>query len=92
MKNKEDLKSIISMAIADVRNDFFSPEDIRDGDRLQDDLDFGSLDFVDLTMKLEKRLKISIPDSEMVEYCNATTTELVEYILTKLDGEKGGQK
>ena len=84
MKKKEDLKSIVCMAIADVKTGLLTPEDIEDNDRLQDGLGLDSLDFVELTMKLERRLKISIPDEEMGEYCNGTVSELVEYLQTKI--------
>jgi acyl carrier protein len=84
MKKKEDLKSIVCMAIVDVKPGLFTPEDIKDTDRLADDLSLDSIDFIDLIMKMEKRFKISIPDEEMEEYCNGTVSELVEYLQTKI--------
>ncbi len=62
--------------------DCSDPYQICETDRIEDDLDFDSLDCVDLVIGLEDEFEIQIPDGDESEW--ETVKQVVEYVERKL--------
>ena len=83
---KDELKKVVIDCINETLTDEFNQpmqdEEIKDTDSLRNDLAFDSLDIVDFTIKVEKRLNISIPDEKMQDIDNGTVASVVDYLET----------
>ena len=83
---KEELRKVVIDCINETLTDEFNQpmqdEEIKDTDSLRNDLAFDSLDIVDFTIKVEKRLNISIPDEKMQDIDNGTVASVVDYLET----------
>ncbi len=60
---------------------------LKDGERLRDQLDLDSMDFLDIVMELRKRYQIEVPKEKYTEL--ATLNSTVDYLLQQY--EKFGQ-
>ncbi len=78
---REELKLVVIDVIAHSYGCDKMPEEIKESDRLQDDLGCDSLDFVELSMDLEKRLEISLPDADLEGKANSTVAEFIDFLL-----------
>lgn len=83
---KDELKKVVIDCINETLTDEFNQpmqdEEIKDTDSLRNDLAFDSLDIVDFTIRVEKRLNISIPDEKMQDIDNGTVASVVDYLET----------
>ena len=83
---KEELRKVVIDCINETLTDEFNQpmqdEEIKDTDSLRNDLAFDSLDIVDFTIRVEKRLNISIPDEKMQDIDNGTVASVVDYLET----------
>ena len=58
------------------------PDDIRDDDHIQDDLELDSMDVLNLVTALHVRLRVDIPEADYVQI--ATPTLAVAYLGSRL--------
>ena len=83
---KDELRKVVIDCINETLTDEFNQpmqdEEIKDTDSLRNDLAFDSLDIVDFTIRVEKRLNISIPDEKMQDIDNGTVASVVDYLET----------
>ncbi len=75
----------IAQAVKDIINDIL-PEGDCDGinpdERLRDQLDLDSMDFLDIVMELRKQYKVEVPEEDYPEL--ASLTSCVDYLEPKM--------
>ncbi len=75
----------IAQAVIDIINDIL-PEGDCDGinpdERLRDQLDLDSMDFLDIVMELRKQYKVEVPEEDYPEL--ASLTSCVNYLEPKM--------
>ena len=75
---REDIRSLILQILADIAPD----EDIsslNDDEKLRDQIDLDSMDFLDIVMELRKRFNIEVPEKDYEQL--ATLASCVAYLL-----------
>ena len=72
-----DMRATVVESVEAVAPELDGAE-IRDTDRLQEDLDLDSIDFLDVVAELEDRTGVSIPETDYPEL--ATVAGCVDYL------------
>lgn len=75
-----DIRSQVEEVIKNVP--FAWPEEITDASRFTEDLDFDSIDLVEMVMDLETAFDIEIPDAEAEQF--KTVGQVVEYVTRRV--------
>ena len=72
-------------AVLDILSDNAPDEDlgsIKDDEKLRDQFDLDSMDFLDIVMELRKRFKLEVPEKDYQELVSMASS--VEYLLPRL--------
>ncbi len=72
-------------AVLDILSDIAPDEDlgsIKDDEKLRDQFDLDSMDFLDIVMELRKRFKLEVPEKDYQELVSMASS--VEYLLPRL--------
>jgi len=72
------LEDLVTEQISEVSG--MAITDINQGSLLEDDLGLDSLDAVELTMNLEKELKITVPDEDIAQMKSWRVGTLIDYL------------
>ena len=75
----------ISNAVIEIINDILPDGDctgLNPDDRLRDQLDLDSMDFLDIVMELRKQYKVEVPEEDYPKL--ATLSSCVEYLAPKM--------
>jgi acyl carrier protein len=78
-------KEEISQAIIDIINDILPEGDcseVNPDERLRDQLDLDSMDFLDIVMELRKQYGVEVPEDEYPKL--ATLNSCIEYLEPKM--------
>jgi acyl carrier protein len=77
----DEIKAAVLAALSDIAPEV-SPNQIRGNEPLRDQLDLDSMDFLNFIIGLNKRLQVTIPESD---YAKITTLDrCVDYLLNAL--------
>lgn len=88
--NDEQIKQAIIGIINDINPDE-DTSDINPGERLRDQLDLDSMDFLDIVMELRKRYGVHVPDTDYEHL--ASLDSCVDYLRDKMkDKEIAGSR
>ena len=78
-------KEEVSQAIVDIINDILPEGDcseVNPDERLRDQLDLDSMDFLDIVMELRKQYNIEVPEEDYQEL--ATLNSCINYLEPKM--------
>ena len=78
-------KEEVSQAVIDIINDILPEGDcseVNPDERLRDQLDLDSMDFLDIVMELRKQYGVEVPEEDYPQL--ATLTSCVEYLEPKM--------
>lgn len=83
---KDDIKQIVLDIIADIAPDE-DLSDVQPAERLRDQLDLDSMDFLDIVMELRKQHGIEVPEADYPEL--ASLDSCADYLLPKFEAKAG---
>ncbi len=75
----------VRKAVLDIISDIAPDEDlgsIKDDEKLRDQFDLDSMDFLDIVMELRKRFKLEVPEQDYQELVSMASS--VEYLFPRL--------
>lgn len=75
----------VRQAVLDIISDIAPDEDfgsIKDDEKLRDQFDLDSMDFLDIVMELRKRFKLEVPEQDYQELVSMASS--VEYLFPRL--------
>ena len=78
---RDEIKDVVIEIILDIDEDA-ETDGLDPAKPLRDQLDLGSMDFLDIVMELRKRYKLQIPEEEYPQL--ATLTSCVNYLEPEL--------
>ena len=76
----------VRQAILNIISDIAPDEDlgaVKDEEKLRDQFDLDSMDFLDIVMELRKRYSVEVPEQDYEEL--ATMSSTVNYLLPKME-------
>lgn len=81
---KEDIKQIVLDIIAEIAPDE-DISDVKPAERLRDQLDLDSMDFLDIVMELRKQHGIEVPEDDYPQL--ASLDSCANYLLPKFEAK-----
>jgi len=83
---KEDVKKIVKDIIAEIADDDeINLDELNDEERLRDQLELDSMDFLDIVMELRKQHGIEVPEDDYPQL--ATLQSCADYLLPKFEAK-----
>ena len=79
----------VRQAVLNIISDIAPDEDlgaIKDGEKLRDQFDLDSMDFLDIVMELRKRFNLEVPEKDYQEL--VTMASSVEYLFPRLKDDE----
>jgi len=86
LMTKEDVKKIVKDIIAEIADDDeINLDELNDEERLRDQLELDSMDFLDIVMELRKQHGIEVPEDDYPQL--ATLQSCADYLLPKFEAK-----
>lgn len=83
---KEDVKEIVKSIIEEIADDDdLNLDELNDEERLRDQLELDSMDFLDIVMELRKQHGIEVPEEDYPEL--ASLQSCADYLLPKFEAK-----